>query len=312
MKLSIALNLLPIVGSLFAVDAQVLRGNERRGLSTSDPLPKQDKCDPELDGFFTIKQESTQNFLDAPAESVDFNVFAEPSKQNDGSQDWDFSSVGTIYRIQNRENNEFMDAFGSSNNGLAVTRTFQGFNDQTQLWAFFPEDGAYRVQQIHSRRFLDADEAGNFNARTRANPEDDDSQLWITNKLSDGSWTIKHKINDRFLAVQAGSQNIVTRSALNSDSQKWDFIPVGSVYTIQNKNSGQFLDNNGNNVVTRESELDDSQKWVVLEQEGINVYTIQQLASRHFLDAFESSPFNAVKGGAQNDSTQRWILEEVV
>ena len=65
-------------------------------------------------------------------------------------------------------------------------------------------------------------------------------------------------------------------------------------------------------MVTRPSQADDSQLWI-LEPVGPGTFTVRQLRTTRFLDAFGSAAnqFRVVTRTAQNDSSQQWVFEPV-
>jgi len=133
-----------------------------------------------------------------------------------------------------------------------------------------------------------------------------------------GTYTIQQVSNNRFLDAHDSSSedyNVVTRTAQNNNTQRWNLRPIGVVYKVQQLSNSRFLDaheSSGNNyrVVTRTNQINDTQKWVFLgDPDDISTYTIQQLSSGRYLDAYTSgSDFTAVTRTAQNNDTQKWIL----
>jgi hypothetical protein len=65
--------------------------------------------------------------------------------------------------------------------------------------------------------------------------------------------------------------------------------------------------------VTRPSQADDSQLWV-LEPAAPGVFTIRQLRTGPFLDAFGSAThqFRVITRTAPHDGGQHWVFEAVV
>ena len=87
-----------------------------------------------------------------------------------------------------------------------------------------------------------------------------------------------------------------------------------SVYTIQQKSNGRFVDaheiaEEDFALVTRTAQNNNTQRWI-LTPLGDNTYTIQQKSNGRFVDAHEiaEKDFTLVTRTAQNNNTQRWIL----
>lgn len=133
-----------------------------------------------------------------------------------------------------------------------------------------------------------------------------------------GNYTIQQVSNNRFLDAHESSSkdyNVVTRTVQNNNTQRWNLMPIGAVYKVQQLSNSRFLDaheSSGNNyrAVTRTNQNNDTQKWVFLaDHDDLSTYTIQQLSSGRYLDAYTSgSNFTAVTRTAQNNDTQKWIL----
>lgn len=274
-------------------------------------------------GNYTIQQKSNKRFMDAhELSNKDFSVVTRPA-QNNNTQRWSLTPVGTVYTIQQRSNGRFMDAHTSATKDFSiVTRTAQ--NNDTQRWVAIPSPyhlSTYTFQQLYNGRFMDAHESSghDYSAVTRT-AQNNNSQRWIVIPLGDNTYTLQHLVNGRFLDAHESSANdfsVVTRTAQNNDSQRWTLTPVGGVYTIQQLSNGRFLDAhessaNDFSVVTRMAQNNDTQRWVILAL-GNHTYTIQQLSKGLFVDAHESSAndFSVVTRTAQNNDTQRWIIKTV-
>ena len=110
--------------------------------------------------------------------------------------------------------------------------------------------------------------------------------------------------------------DMVTRTYLAHDSQRWRFKPVGYVCTVQQNVNSRYLDaftSGSYSAVNRPRQADaTTQQWVFYEEnEGIQpYYRIQQLATRRFLDAYESSSsdLSVVTRTLQNNDSQKWKL----
>ena len=274
-------------------------------------------------GNYTIQQKSSSRFMDAHESTAnDFSAVTRTAQNND-TQRWSLTPVGTVYTIQQRSNGRFMDAHTSSANDFSVvTRTAQ--NNDSQRWVVMHSPNhlsTYTVQQLYKGRFMDAHEstANDFSAVTRT-AQNNDTQRWILTPLGDNTYTLQHLVNGRFLDAHESSANdfsVVTRTAQNNDTQRWTLTPIGGVYTIQQRKNGRFLDahessSNDFSVVTRTAQNNNTQQWVILAL-GNHTYTVQQLRNGRFLDAHESSAndFSVVTRTRQNNDTQRWIIRSV-
>lgn len=274
-------------------------------------------------GNYTIQQKSNNRFMDAHKSSrKDFSVVTRTA-QNNNTQRWILTPVGTVYTIQQKNNGRFLDAHESSRKDFSVvTRTSQ--NNNTQRWVVMHSSNhlsTYTIQQLSNGRFVDAHESsGNdFSAVTRTD-QDNDTQRWLLTPLGDNMYTLQHLINGRFLDAHESSANdfsVVTRATPNNDPQKWILTPVGGVYTIQQRSNGRFLDahessRNDFSAVTRTAQSNNSQHWVILAL-GNHTYTVQQLKNGRHLDAHESSSkdFSVVTRSIQHNNTQRWIIKSV-
>jgi hypothetical protein len=258
-------------------------------------------------GIYTLRQKSSNRFLDAYQSSRrDFSVVTRPPQHND-TQRWRFTPVGMVHTIEQLSSDRLLDAHeNTAKDYSAVTRGDQG-ND-TQKWVAIhvaaepevneapPDPGegttdpeasfgigvpdqlppsgtsAYTLQQLSSGRFLDAHQNSfhDFSAVTRRD-QGNDTQRWVVAALGDGAYTVVQLSSGRFLDAleSTGSDfSAVTRIAQNNDTQRWRFTPVGAVYDVQ------------------------------------------QVSSDRHVDAHESSAndFSVVTRGDQNDDTQRWVI----
>ena len=87
--------------------------------------------------------------------------------------------MGSVYTIQQKSSDRYVDAHTSSNDFSIVTRTAQ--NNDTQLWVLLPSDnGTFTLQQLSSARFMDAHEsaANDFSVVTRTR-QNNNTQRWI-------------------------------------------------------------------------------------------------------------------------------------
>ncbi|MEJ7846089.1 MAG: RICIN domain-containing protein [Acidimicrobiales bacterium] len=207
------------------------------------------------------------------------------------------------------------------------------FDDSEHLWSIGAAANSFDVETValheigHILGLQHSDVAGSVmfpsvssNSTKRALTADDlggIEELYPTNQLSPGTYTVRQKSNGRFLDAHEIADKdfrLVTRPAQGNDTQRWELASVGTVYTIRQKSNGRFLDahdNAGNDfrLVTRPSQGDNSQRWVVVPV-GDGSVTIQQLGNARFADAHETgaNDFSLVTRPAQGNDTQRWLL----
>jgi hypothetical protein len=278
---------------------------------------------PVLSGVYTIQQKSNLRFVDAHESSAnDFRVVTRTAQNND-SQRWNLTQVGTVYTIRQKSSNRFVDAHEAEDNDFRlVTREPQ--NNDTQRWVLLDvknQPSTYTIQQLSNGRFVDAHETEDNDFRLVTRPaQNNDSQRWQLSPLGGNTFTIQQLSNGRFVDAHESSANdfsLVTRPAQDNDSQRWIWQPVGGVYTIQQLSRGRYLDAhessaNDFGAVTRPPQNDDSQRWVLMYL-GNQTYTIQQLLNGRYLDAHEiaEKDFAAVTRTAQESDTQRWLIKPV-
>lgn len=270
-----------------------------------------------LEGTFTIKQKSSNRYLDAH-ETGGFSAITR-TQQSDETQRWVLRLIGKIYTIRQKSSGRYLDAHEQLNNDYSsVTRPAQ--NDDSQRWVLKHLPGAintYTIQQLKNGRFLDAYEhhGADFSAVTRT-AQNNDSQRWVVTHLGQNDYTIHQRVNGRYLdayASQSSDYNVVTRRAQNNDTQRWILTDIGGVYTIQQKSSGRYLDahesGHDHAAMTRVAENNNSQSWV-LKHIGGETYTMQQLINGRFLDAYEAgNDHKAVTRLPQNNNTQKWLIQ---
>ena len=268
---------------------------------------------------YAIEQKSSGRFVDAHESGNDFSVVTR-SAQNNNTQKWRLTQVGTVCTIQQLSNGRYVDAYESGNDFSVVTRREQ--NNDTQRWVIsdvWNNFGTCTIQQLVNGRFMDAHQSsGNdFSIVTRSR-QNNDTQKWTLTPMGNHVFTVQQKANDRFIDAHESSGNdfsVVTRTQQNNDTQKWVLTPVAGVYEVVQKSSGRFVDahessNNDFSVVTRTTQNNDTQKWI-FKAVSKEIYTIQQLSSARFVDAHESSnnDFSVVTRSAQNNDTQRWVIK---
>ena len=227
-------------------------------------------------------------------------------------------SLRGIFRIQQKSNNRYLDAYQTgSKDYSAVTRTSQ--NNDTQRWILSPVGKVFQMMQKSSSRFMDAHEssAKDFSAVTRTF-QDNDTQRWVFVPANDflNTYTIQQLKNGRYLdAHVVGSDfSVVTRTAQNNDTQRWILTPISDqTYRIQQQVNGRYLDAhessaNDFSVVTRSLQSNATQEWVLCD--AGTVYAIQQKSTNRDLDAHETSTkdFSVVTRTTQNNDTQLWVL----
>ncbi len=207
------------------------------------------------------------------------------------------------------------------------------FDDQEHQWVIGAVANGFDVETValheigHILGLQHSDVAGSVmfpsvssNSTKRTLTADDIAgidQLYPTNQLASGTYTIRQKSSSRFVDAHEIADkdfSVVTRTPQNNDTQRWTLASVGAVYTIRQKSNGRFLDahdaaGNDFRLVTRPDQNNNTQRWVVLPTpDGSS--TIQQLSNARFVDAHEvvAQDFSVVTRTAQNNDTQRWIL----
>ncbi|WP_157110587.1 RICIN domain-containing protein [Nocardia anaemiae] len=273
-------------------------------------------------GTCTIQQKYNRRFLDAYTSGDKNYAVVTRTVQDDDSQRWVLTPIGTVYTVRQKSGNRFLDAHESSANNFAAFTRNKEFND-TQCWVFWrtPDDAdAVTIQQVSSGRFLDAYESTHDFAAVTRPEQADNSQRWTLRAHAGGSYSLQQKSTGRFLDAQtAGDFAAVTRPAQNNDTQRWVLDQVGVVYTIQHQHNDRFLDayttaEQDFALVTRSRQANDSQRWLVRPLSN-DTFTIQQLNSGRFVDAYTSSShdFAAVTRDVLlwTDDTQRWVIRTV-
>jgi len=107
-------------------------------------------------GTYTVRQKSSGRFLDAhEIEPKDFALVTRPEQDND-TQRWTLTQVGTVFVIRQKSSGRFLDAHeGSDDDFRIVTRTAE--SNATQKWVSMPDlGGSVTLRQLSNRRFMDA------------------------------------------------------------------------------------------------------------------------------------------------------------
>jgi hypothetical protein len=272
-------------------------------------------------GTYTIRQKSSNRFLDAhEIAEKDFRLVTRPAQNND-TQRWEVASVGAVYAIRQKSNGRFVDAHDNAGEDFRlVTRPAQ--NNDTQRWVVMPAgDGSSTIRQLSNLRFVDAHEIAGEDFRLVTRPaQNNDTQRWLLASVGTNTFTIRQKSSGRFVdAHEIAGQDfrLVTRPAQNNDTQRWIFGQVGAVYTVRQKSNGRFVDaheiaGQDFRLVTRPAQNNDTQRWLVMPA-GDGSFTIRQLSNGRFVDAYQSAAddFGVVTRPAQNNDTQRWLIDKV-
>lgn len=272
-------------------------------------------------GTYTVRQKSSGRFLDAhEIEERDFQLVTRPAQNND-TQRWTLTQVGTVFVIRQKSSGRFLDAHeGSDDDFRIVTRTAE--SNATQKWVSMPDAaGSVTLRQLSNRRFMDAHEIEEKDFALVTRPrQDNDTQRWTLVPAGPNTFTIRQRSNGRFIdAHEIASKDflVVTRPAQNNDTQRWILSPVGGVYTITQKSNGRFVDAHEHSgldfgVVTRLNQNNDTQRWVLLPSKD-GSFTVQQLSGGRFVDAHDSSSddFRVVTRGGNNADRQRWFFDRV-
>jgi hypothetical protein len=272
-------------------------------------------------GTYTVRQKSSGRFLDAhEIESKDFALVTRPAQDND-TQRWTLTQVGTVFVIRQKSSGRFLDAHQESSNDFrVVTRTVQ--SDASQKWVSMPDlAGSVTLRQLSTRRFLDAHEIESKDFALVTRPaQGNDTQRWTQVQVAPHVFTLRQRSNGRFVdAHEIASKDflVVTRPNQGNDTQRWIMCPVGAVYTITQKSNGRFVDAHEHSgldfgVVTRPNQNNDTQRWILLPATD-GSFTVQQLSGGRFVDAHDSASndFRVVTRGSENNDTQRWFFDRV-
>ena len=224
-------------------------------------------------GDFTIRQESSGQFVDAYQNSNDFGMVTRP-RQNNDTQRWTLRPKnGNIYTIQQESNQRYVDAHENSGKDHRMVTRMEQRHD-SQRWLIAPElSGEYTIRQASRGRFMDAyqTEENDFTMVTRS-AQNNDSQRWILTPLGNNRYTIQQKSSNRFVDAYETSDmdfRMVTRCAQYNDSQQWIIIPLGgNLCTICQASTGRFADAHESSVkdfmlVTRPIQHNDTQRWQI-------------------------------------------------
>ena len=197
-------------------------------------------------GTYTVRQKSSGRFLDAhEIEEKDFALVTRPVQDND-TQRWTLTQVGTVFVIRQKNSGRFLDAHESSDDDFRiVTRTAE--SNASQKWVAMPDvAGSVTLRQLSNRRFMDAHEIEEKDFALVTRPaQGNDTQRWTLTPAGTNTFTIRQRSNGRFMdAHEIASKDflVVTRPAQNNDTQRWVMSPVGAVYTIVQKSSQRFVD----------------------------------------------------------------------
>jgi hypothetical protein len=180
---------------------------------------------PAGDGSVTIRQLSTNRFIDAhEIAAEDFAAVTRPA-QTDETQRWVLTPrAANTFTLTQRSSGRLLDAHEiAAKDFRVVTRPAQG--DETQHWIFAPVGTVCTVRQRSNGRFVDAYEiaAEDFAVVTRTFRVDD-TRRWIVLPSRDGSCSIRQLSNGRRLdAYRDGDHDfgVVTRLSTNPASQRW-------------------------------------------------------------------------------------------
>ncbi len=275
-------------------------------------------------GTVTIRQVSSGRMLDAhEIEPLDFRLVTRPDQDND-SQRWILTQVGTVNVIRQKTSGRFLDAYQSGFEGnpdfRVMTRDVEP--NESQRWIVVPgNDGAVSIRQLSTNRVLDAHEiaAEDFAAVTRP-VQPDETQRWVLTPKGPNTFSLTQRSSGRLLDAHEIAEKdfrVVTRPAQGDQTQHWIFAPVGAVFAIRQRSNGRFVDayqlaDEDFAVVTRGGHGDDAQRWVVVPSAD-GTCTIRQLSSGRLLDAYGDGghDFGVVTRLARNTAAQRWIVQRV-
>ena len=180
---------------------------------------------PAGDGTVTIRQLSTNRFVDAhEIAERDFEAVTRPAPP-DGTQRWVLGAAGAnTVTIRQASSGRFLDAHQiAAKDFRVVTRPAQA--DETQRWIVAPVGAVYTMRQRSNGRFVDAHEtsARDFAAITNS-AQGDDTQRWVIVPSTDGTCSIRQLSNGRLLDAYDNADDdfgVVTRPNLHRPAQRW-------------------------------------------------------------------------------------------
>jgi hypothetical protein len=184
------------------------------------------------------------------------------------------------------------------------------FDDAGHRWAIGAAPGAFDVETVALHQLghilglphSDVRSAVMFptfadNLTNRALGADDlrrIRQLYPPAVLPNGVYTIRQRGTGRYLDTRVAGEDIqaVTRHARNNDTQRWQFMKVGTVFVIRQRSNGRYLaahDDDGElRLITQAAGGDGVQPWIAMS-DGNGACILRHLESGRFLDACEAA-----------------------
>lgn len=145
-------------------------------------------------------------------------------------------------------------------------------------------------------------------------------QLYPTAVLPNGVFAIRQRNTGRHLDAHQNDCEgfrVVTRPALNTDTQRWQLTKIGTVFVIRQRSNGRFLDAHESpchefRLMTRTAANSANQQWIAMA-DGDGAVTLRQLSSRRFAEAneSESADFALVTRPAANGDSQKWLIRRI-
>jgi hypothetical protein len=224
-----------------------------------------------------------------PGCAVVTNTLPKPVHFDDSEHQWVIGAVAGGFDVQTVALHELGHILGLNHSSVAGSVMFP-----TVAWNT-------------TNRVLTADDLGGI------------QQLYPAAVLAAGTYTIRQKINGRFLDAYETAVNdfrLVTRPAQNNDTQRWQLQAVGTVNVIRQKINGRFLDAYEDEahdfgLVTRTAQGNATQQWILTPSVS-GSQRIRQLSSGRYVDAHEvedQEDFRLVTRTFQDWlDTQRWLL----
>ena len=226
-----------------------------------------------------------------PGCGVVTNTLPKPVHFDDSEHQWVIGAVASGFDVETVALHELGHILGLQHSDVAGS-------------VMFPS-----VSSNSTKRVLTADDLGGIR------------ELYPASLLAAGTYTIRQKSNGRFLdAHEIADQDfrLVTRPAQNNDTQRWELAPVGAVYAIRQKSNGRFLDaheNAGERLPPGHPPGAEQRHPTVggVCRSAMAAPRSGSSATCRFVDAHEiaDEDFRLVTRTAQNNDTQRWLLDNV-
>ena len=231
------------------------------------------------------------------------------------------------FKLMSRNSGKYLDLSAGSMQDDANIQIWHENNETPQEWEFVHlGNNDYKIISVHSGKVLTVD--GNNpganvvqQAWTALN-----SQKWEMLAAAPGYYSIKSKIGDFYLDVDAGKTedgtNVQVWTGNNLPPQQWQLevvqgIQCGRKYYIAAKHSGKVLDvedqsmDAGANVQQGTFTGSESQQWSISLQGQNGYYNLVNVNSQLCLDVAAGSILNGAniqQWSANNLNPQQWLI----